>query len=282
MAFYEPFSNPFPTRQSIWSRLDVARSKARLFAHLVSVVLLQDMRTRFGGSYLGYIIAILWPLTHLSVLVAAYYLRHTISPIGDSPTIFGATGAVPYILVLYPARMMGSTMTQNFQLLNIPLLRPLHIIVSRSILETLNALVVLALFLFGLSLADTAIEPAEPVEAAQAILAATYLGIGLGFLNLLFARVLGAFSLIFFNLLIIGSYLFSGVYLPVSAMPDNMRDYVRYNPIYIIVEWMRSAYYLGYEAEPVNKLLVIGVATVCLAIGLVGERYLRGKFVSAI
>jgi capsular polysaccharide transport system permease protein len=61
-------------------------------------------------------------------------------------------------------------------------------------------------------------------------------------------------------------------------MPETIRDYLDYNPLLHLVEWLRSAYYSSYDEALVDKTLVLGVAASLLALGLAGERFLRGRF----
>jgi len=250
------------------------------FRRIMGAVLIQDMRSRFGNSHIGYLIAIAWPLTHIGVITVAYLFRVTIAPVGDSPTMFVGTGIVPYILCLYPARLLAMAIPQNRQLLNIPVIKPFHLIFSRSILETLNAVIVLALFMSIVGLFDVDILPADTAEAAKAIGAAVFLGIGLGFFNVVMCALVGHFFLVFFVLLMIGLYLFSGVYLPPTAMPERVREYMTYNPLLHLVEWLRSAYYTSYDVELINKSIILWVGAVSLTLGLIGERFLRGRFLS--
>lgn len=255
-------------------------AKFREFCRLIGVVLLQDMRTRYGASYLGYFIAILWPLTHLAILSIGYVLRVQIAPIGDSPAMFIVTGVIPYILCLYPARIMQLAIVQNRQLLHIPLIQPLHLIICRCILEMLNGMVIMFIVLFTMYLFDIDVMPLDLSEAAKAFGAAVALGVGLGFLNVvIFALVGMPWSIVFIGIMI-SLYLTSGVYVPTWAVPEPYRFYLYYNPLLNVVEWLRSAYFLSYDTSAIKKTLIIGVAATCLTLGLIGERFLRGKFFS--
>lgn len=256
-------------------------ARFRKFNYLVGVILLQDVRTRFGGrSHLGYIWAIMIPLLHMSVITGMFLLKTAISPVGDSPGLFVATGIVPYILCLYPAREMPRTMMDNRQLLAIPILQPIHLMVSRAILEILSATIALSLFLLGLYFLDVDLVPIDLHEAARAVAAAIFLGIGLGFFNTAMSAIVGYFWIMVFIFIAIGLYLSAGVFVPVGAMPEEMREYAQYNPIFQLVEWMRTAYYTSYDIGTVNKPLVLGISIVGVAAGLLGERFIRGKILS--
>jgi capsular polysaccharide transport system permease protein len=263
--------------QDRWMRL---ANQIAEFRRILGAVLIQDMRSRYGHSHLGYLIAIAWPLTHIGAVTVAYILRTGIAPVGDSPTMFVGTGVVPYILCLYPARLLALAIPQNRQLLNIPVIQPFHLIFSRCILETLNAVIVLALFMSAVTLFDVDILPADTAEASKAIGAAVFLGIGLGFFNVVMCALVGNYFLVFFILTMVVLYLFSGVYLPRTAMPESIREYMAYNPLLQLVEWLRSAYYTSYDSELINKAMILWVGGISLTLGLIGERFLRGRFLS--
>ncbi len=248
------------------------------FRRIMRAVLIQDMRTRFGNSHIGYLIAIAWPLSHMGVISLAYLVRVSIAPVGDSPAVFVGTGVVPYILCFYPSRMLAMTIQQNRQLLNIPVIQPLHLIFGRCILETLNAVIVLALFIFIVTLFDVDIMPSDLSEASKAIGAAVFLGIGLGMFNVVMCAIMGPYFLIFFTLVMAGLYVMSGSYLPQNAMPPDVREYMAYNPLTQLVEWLRSAYYASYDPELINKSFIYWVGGISFMLGLVGERFLRGRF----
>jgi capsular polysaccharide transport system permease protein len=250
------------------------------FRRILGAVLLQDMRSRYGNSRLGYLIAIIWPLTHLCVITGLFILRTRIAPLGDSPMLFVATGCIPYILCLYPARYMAMAIPQNRQLLNIPVIKPLHLIISRSILETLNAIIVLAIFVSAIYMFDVEVFPVEPTDAAAAIGAAVFFGIGVGFFNVVMCALVGQFFLVIFLACMIFLYASSGVYLPVSAMPEHLKEYMMYNPILHLVEWLRSAYFASYDSDQINRTLIFSVGAIGFLLGLIGERFLRGKFTS--
>jgi capsular polysaccharide transport system permease protein len=252
--------------------------KIKKFGEIMLVLMLMDMRTRFGRSYISYIIAIGWPLVHLLILVGIYILRNNVAPIGDRPAIFIATGVIPYILCVYIARMLGMSVAQGRSFLNIPAIKPIHLIASRWVLEILNAVIVLFIFGIGMWLYEGDIFPMDPNTAADAVFASIFLGVGLGVLNATTTLIFGIYFPVIFILFITLLYILSGVYIPAAFLPEEIREYSIYNPLFNLVEWLRSAYFTSYDLESVNKLNVLGTASVCLVLGLLGERYFRGKF----
>lgn len=254
--------------------------KLRMQGRIVGAVLLQDMRTRFGRSYLSYLIAIAWPLCHILFIMGAYMLVNSLAPVGDDPAVFLATGMLPYILCLYPARQLALALTQNRQLLNIPILRPIHLIAARIVLELTTAALVCIIFYVVLVSSGVDIWPSNVQTAVEALCATLFLAVGLGALNVVLVGLLGQFALIGFILVMVGLYVTSGVYLPMRMVPEPTRSIMTYNPLAHLVEWMRSAYFASYDADAIGKTYVIGIAGVALLLGLLGERFMRNKMLT--
>lgn len=247
---------------------------------VIHALMMRDMRTRFGRSYLGYLIAIAWPLTHLVVIVTIGVSVNKLMPMGGDPTVFIATGVAPYILCLYPSRLMGYAIELNKPLFLFPAVRPLDLIVSRAIVEFLTAFVVIALFFCGAYLAGVDLMPMDLETGATAILATVYFAISVGILNTIISSIL-KFWHIAFIIIMLFLYMTAGVLVLPNMMPPVIREWVWYNPVFQCVEWLRSAYYEGYGDAYLSKTYLMSLATVCLFLGLLGERYVRGKLLAS-
>ncbi|QGM46599.1 ABC transporter permease [Methylocystis heyeri] len=254
--------------------------EAQFEAHwrIIHAVILQDMRTRFGRTYFSYLIAIIWPLAHLGSGIFGYVLVNKLAPVGEDPTIFLGSGLLPYILCIYPARMIGMAVMQNRQLLSIPRVRPMHLIVSRTILEIMSSFVVCMIFYTVLWAADYDFMPRSMDIAAAAVFASVYFGVALGLFTVMLVALAGPFAATIVIILMIPLYLVSGVYIVPWMMSPAMLDYESYNPLFGLVQWLRSAYYASYDEIVVNKMGVIWMSTGMLFLGLLGERFLRGRF----
>lgn len=251
------------------------------FWRVVYAVMLQDMRTRFaGGGYLGFLVSIGWPLAHLVFLVVVRALVSVIAPAGDSPAIFYGTGILPYILCFYPGRMMNIVMLQNRAMLVLPEIAPMNLIIARALLEILIALIVTLIFFCGAALYGIDFMPNDPIVAAEAIAVAIYLGIGIGVFNVVFGTLVGQFYQVAYLLIMLGLLTASGAYIPLIYAPDRFKRWLEWNPLYHVVNWLRSAYYVDNTMIEVDRLYLIGGASIFLALGLLGERLLRGKLLT--
>jgi capsular polysaccharide transport system permease protein len=251
--------------------------KAR--GNVIGALILRDMRTRFGRSHLGYLLAVAWPASHLLVMVgAAAYIRH-LAPMGGDPAIFSATGILPYILCLYPARMMGQAMETNRQLLSFPAVKTLDIITSRAIVEFMTAAIVVILAFFVAAAIGIDIVPIDSASLIGGIFATIYFALTVGLLNNVMLSLSRMWMLVFI-LILLSMYFTSGALFTASALPQDLRDVLWYNPLFQSVEWLRSSYYEGYGDETLSRSYFLGVSTTLLLIGLTGERFLRGKLLN--
>lgn len=247
---------------------------------IVGAAMLRDMRTRFGRSYWGYLIAILWPLTHLLALTIVFTFMRRAAPIfGDNNAIFVATGVAPYILAMYPSRTTSTAVDAHKSVLMFPAIRPFDLMLARAIVETLAAFSVVILFVSIIYIFDPEVIPSDHIVAAGAIFATVYLSIAFGLLS---ASIIAIFS--FWQtghaILLVFIYLSSGIFFPIESASETARNILWFNPLAHCVEWLRSAYYPGYGENFISRGYVLWSATVFLFMALLGERLLRGKMMA--
>jgi capsular polysaccharide transport system permease protein len=245
---------------------------------IILAVLLRDMQTRFGSSYLSFLISIAWPLAHMLVILVGFLLVNRVAPVGDDPKVFVGSGLVPYVMCLYPARLMALAMEQNRPLLGYPIVQPIHIMTARAILEVLSAFFVLAIFVGILNIFDTDIYPVRLNAAASAIFLSVYLGVGLGMMNISLYSIFKTPALVVFVISMAGLYLTSGIIIPVWTLSPSLRAAIWYNPIYHCVGLLREAYYTTIPLSDVSMTYIFGMATVLICLSLLAERGIRGKF----
>lgn len=247
---------------------------------VIGALILRDMRTRFGRSFMGYVVIVGWPLTHLLALFTAYLLTRRFIPIGTNLPLFIATGILPYILCLYPSRMIMMSLVQNHPLLYFPIVKTTDVVIARGALEILTAFWVVAIFATILYIAGVDLTPLHYQEAILAILATIYLGFGLGFLGAVLFKITRAWMPFQIGILI-GMYVASGVFFIPTNLPERAQFYLGFNPLLHSVEWLRSAYYDGYGEGMLDRGYLIGFSTVALFIGMTIDRFVRGRLLQS-
>jgi capsular polysaccharide transport system permease protein len=242
--------------------------------NVMKAVMLRDMRTRFFDHGLGFLVVIFWPLAHIFLLLTIYTLLGRGTPYGESLMLFFGTGLVPTMAFSYISRQMVTSIITNKPMLSFPAIHVTDIIFGRATLEIMGS-VMMAMFvmlIFGLLG-----EPSLPIDIANAVaaLSATMLlAVGIGFIVSLLAAMFPPVA-IGYMLIVIIVYITSGTVFVISSMPAPVIEVLQWNPVLHGVEWMRTAYYLDYPTQVLDKGYLLRFAASTLFIGLVAERYSR-------
>src|SRR5262249_42494343 len=143
---------------------------------IIVAIMLRDIRTRFFGHGLGYLVMIGWPLVHILVLLAIFTLLGRSTPYGESLALFFATGLVPFMAYNYMSRWTMMALLFNKQLLSFPVIKTLDVLLARTLLELLGHVCSIILLLFALWIVDVDFMPLDLVQACFALSAAMLLG----------------------------------------------------------------------------------------------------------
>lgn len=242
--------------------------------NVMHAVMLRDMRTRFFDHGLGFLIVVLWPLSHLVVLLVIYKMLDRTSPYGDSLDIFFASGLIPTLSFMYVSRFMALALVLHRPMLAFPVVQPSDILFGRALLELLASCIMAFLTFVLLAALGENPAPIDPVAAASAFGAVLVLAVGVGMV----AGVIGAifpFFVTLYSLSTILIYVLSGTLFVASALPAPISYALSWNPVLHAAEWMRTAYFLGYPDQVLDTSYLIGFALGSIFIGLLLERLLR-------
>ena len=116
-------------------------------SRVLLAVMLRNIRTRFFGHGLGFLIAIAWPIVHTAIVVGLFALGSRTTPVGDSAVLFIATGAIQFMTFSYLSRFMLISVIVNRPLLSFPQVKVLDVLIASAILEILSSCLVLLLFI---------------------------------------------------------------------------------------------------------------------------------------
>ena len=243
-------------------------------SNVVKALILRDVRTRFGGTLLGYVVTVAWPLTHAIVVMLVYLTIRRLAPIGSSASVFLATGILPYVLCLYPARMISMSISLNQPLLYFPVVKSFDLVLARCIVEIVTAFWVVVLFSFILYVFGVDIAPIYMEEAVAAVFVTIFLGVSIGYVGAVMTSIIRMWGLVLIVTMIM-MYATSGAFLLPSMLPQSIQYWMTWNPLFHSVEWLRSAYYDGYGNALLDKNYLVGFAMINLFIGVVSERFVR-------
>ncbi|PPD14886.1 MAG: hypothetical protein CTY25_08820 [Methylobacterium sp.] len=244
---------------------------------VIFALMLRDIRTRWGSTP-AYVITFLFPLVHILALVGIWVAVGRLSPYGESNILWFSVSMIPFITFSYVSRFLIIHMIHNKVVLGFPIFKITDIIFSGLILEVFNITVVVFILCAGLWYIGVDFYPADIRQAAFAMGTALLMGLGAGIFNALIGLMLPMWVTGYF-LMIILIWMTSGVLFIPSAMPQQIVDLLYFQPVVHLVEWMREAYYPGYNSPVLDKQFVIGYSLLLITMGLAIERFARGRIV---
>ena len=253
--------------------MEVVRAQWRV----ILALMLHDIRTRMGGSAVGYItISIAWPLVHIALVLTINAGLGRSVPYGDSAALWFATGVVPFLAFQYTARGVMLGILSSRPLFSFPVMTSINILFARAILEIINVGIVVVILLAIFVGFDIDCAPRQVAEASFALLSMILLGLGWGSINSIFAAAFPFWINVFF-LTQMALWFGSGIFFVPDFMPEALRHVLSYIPPLQGVQWTRSAYYEGFGSSTLSKSYLISCGIMCLFFGLCAERYIRGK-----
>ncbi len=252
----------------------------RVQGRVILAVILRETRTRFGKHRLGYLWALAEPLVHVVTLLLLFGALGRRSPIGGDLMVFFVTGIVPYLLFTHLASRLMNAIGGNQALLGYPQVTPLDLMLARLALEAATLLLVFGLLIGGLAVAGRPALPDSPLEVLAAFGAIVLLGSGLGMANSAIRLYLPAYERIY-SALMRPMYFVSGIFFVAGNLPQPARDWLLWNPLLHLIEWLRSGFFPGFDSQYVDRGYALGWALVLFFLGLAAERVSRRRAVQA-
>lgn len=218
-------------------------------------LLRREIVTRFASGPLGFFWAFFTPLAWVGVGMAAYTLIGRLTPIETHPAIFLATGILPYVIFRQSTSGLSRALIANRILIGNYGVHRHVMALSYAAIEGLVALGVSALIIL-ISHWSLGIYPRfEMLRVIFFLLAAWGLGAGLGLFLTAFifksdtvARIIPSLMRPMFWL--------SGVFFLAQDLTPWIRDLLAINPLFLIIEGLRSAYFETYQT-PLRTVLPI-------------------------
>ncbi|MGV1770090.1 ABC transporter permease [Agrobacterium vitis] len=260
-------------RAEIQSRISVKEALQQKL-NVMHAVIMRDIRSRYFNHGLGFLIVPLFPVAHILLLLSIYHVTGRTSVFGDDLQLFFATGLLPAMTFMYVSRFMSVSLIANKSMMAFPVVRLLDIVLARAFLEFVGIIIsFIIIYIFLISVHSNPV-PVNPSEALIAFFFTVMLSIGFGIIASVISAIAPFFQ-VFYGLSMAVFYLSSGAPIYLQSFPAEVVYGCSWNPLFHAVEWVRSAYYLGYPTEFLDKQYFIGFSVGSVCVGLVLERLLR-------
>ncbi len=268
-----PHGLPAPRERRHRSAWEIQRA-------VIFSLLMRELKTRFGGRWLGFIWVLSEPVLHVAFLMIAFaYVRERVLP-GVDYVIFLITGLVPFMQFKAILMRMMDALDVNRGLLSYRQVKPIDAMLSR---VTLEIAIYATVYLLGLGLLAwmgydaLPVRPLELMATTLALLMSAFgVGLCLAILTDDSSRSRKLIRLLFFPL-----YMISCVVIPVHALPEAVLPWLLWNPLLHALEISRGMFMKGYQVIPQASGLYVAVFGVAsLAFGMSCYRVKRNDLVA--
>ena len=227
-------------------------------ARSVFALMLREMVTTYGRSPGGYIWAVLEPVAAIALLSFAFSLAFRSPTLGISFPLFYATGYLPFMLFQDVSLKTATAIRFSRPLLNFGALTLIDVIAARFLLNLFTHLFVAILVFSGLFLLfETRASLSFPIVAGAFGLAAL-MAAGVGLINAYLFLAFPAWE----RLWQVASrplFIMSGVFFIFEDLPQEIKGFLWFNPLFHITGEMRRGFYPTYTADYVSAVFVAGV-----------------------
>ena len=244
------------------------RQVAAARLRVLDALMLREARTFFTHSRLGYAWALFEPLMHVFALtVAMLFLggSHT-PPIGESMPVFYMTGVLPYLFFCHLTEK-GLDLVHSQQIvLSLPQVTLADAVGASLLLRAATDLMVLVLSLLIFAAIGMGGMPHDVMGMGLAygvlfLLSAGVAGINLGLSTI--SSVPGRL----WPVVLRACYFLSGIFYHPDMMPTEFREWVLWNPLVHVIEWVRQSYYPLYVSPYLDMTYLLRCTLVALLLG---------------
>ncbi|MEQ1438362.1 ABC transporter permease [Fontimonas sp. SYSU GA230001] len=234
--------------------------------------LLREMKAQYGRARLGYFWALAEPAATVAILTA---LHTSVTGGGgviyqESPVVFFVFGAVPYFLFSNSlAQTQGVCMNQK-GLFNYRQIKPIDIMLARSVIDALMMTGVMLVFLLAWSWLGLKMPQIRLLELAMALFSLFALGLSLGLVFEVFGTVFQDLRKIF-SIVTRPLFFVSGAFFTMDMLPSGLGTVLYLNPVLHGVDLTRDAVLASYDS-PASWVYLWSCILVLQFIGLAAYR----------
>jgi capsular polysaccharide transport system permease protein len=246
-------------------------------ARIIFALMLREMHTRHANTRLGFAWAIVEPLAHLSVLAAIFAIfNRGRPPLGWDWFFFYATGVIPFLMWSHVTTNGFHGLVANTHILQIPAIRRLDVLAASALVELAIAVAVGSVMFYAFWAVGKGPAPRDPLAVIEAIVLLWLFAFGLSLVNATVETVNGSWLRIWPSIIRL-QYFTSGVFYVPQEMPDWLRDILVLNPLLLCLEWFRTGFFDQYDPPWLDKQYAVVVTLLVILFGLMLEVALRRR-----
>jgi ABC-type polysaccharide/polyol phosphate export permease/tetratricopeptide (TPR) repeat protein len=254
-----------------------ARGRLDRWGGIVFALMLREMRTRHANTRLGFFWAIAEPLLHLSVLAVIFSIfNRGHPPLGEDWFFFYATGVIPFLMWSHVTSNGFHGLISNAMVLQIPAISRLDVLLANALVDLVIAVAMGVVMFWSFWLAGRGPLPRDPLAAVEAIAVLWLFAFGLSVINATVETVNGSWLKIWPSIIRL-QYFTAGIFYVPQEMPYWLRDVLVFNPLLQCLEWFRTAFFDQYAPPWLDRRYTVITTLVVIMAGFASEAALRRR-----
>ncbi|MDQ7990031.1 MAG: ABC transporter permease [Candidatus Dactylopiibacterium sp.] len=226
-----------------------ARSPLAVTLSVWRALMLREALTRLFSKRAAWAWLMAEPLFHISYMLAIFTGLRARTMGGIDIVIWLISGMCAFFIFRRTANQLEHAIDANMALFAYRQVKPVDTVIVRGVLEGILMLVV-SLIIFGAAgLWGHDILPDAPLMVAAGVLGLWLIGLGWGLITSVLTSLISEMSMLL-GFVMMPLFLLSGVFMPVSSIPQPYRDWVVLNPIVHGLEAVRLGFTPYYHAIP--------------------------------
>ena len=233
----------------------------------IYALILREMATSFGRSPGGYVWALLNPVAGIALLTLVLSFAFLAPPLGESFTLFYATGLVPFLFYNDVSSRVAQSLNFSRPLLAYPAVSLTDTVLARFGLNVLIQTAVAIIIFIGVMFVGSSSTESDFAKLIQALLMVVSLSFGVGVLNCFLMTRFPVWQHIW-GILTRPLFIISCVFFTFESVPLEFQGILWWNPLVHLIGQVRDAIYPTYTAEFVSSAYVFGLSLASSVLGI--------------
>jgi capsular polysaccharide transport system permease protein len=245
-------------------------------ARVLWALCLREIHGKHGRTRLGYI----WQFIKTGFGVGVFWwiraMAGAATPHGIPLPLFLLMGFIPWYIFASGLRMTMEAVRTNLALLTFPQITPLDLCLSSWIVVAATEVIVLGLYMLGISMAGYHYQLQNPIALFCALAGCALMGFSLGLVLCAIALYLPATQRIVPMILRI-LFFISGIFFSPTQMGGHFGSFLYWNPLLNFIELARGSFVTWSVSESIKTTYIALFIFISLGVGLLLERFVRKR-----
>lgn len=242
----------------------VARTPLQISVAVLRALVLREMLQRLFAARGAWAWLLVEPLFHAFYLTLIYSVIRIRFIGGIDTVLWLLSGLMGYFLFSRTASQVSGAIAANRPLFSYRQVKPLDTGIARAILEACLMTIIMVAVFSGAALFGHILRPDEPLTVLLGLGSSWLTGAGWGLIISIAKDILPELGTLIDLLIQRPLYLISGVVVPLSALPPQIREVLMLNPLAHALELMRVGIAMHYHTAPESNLTYPAIASLVL------------------